>query len=87
VRLNKQHPSPLKPSWNGDSIGHYEGDTLGVDTVGVNPNRKYAMIDLFGIAAAAMQATSVATNQNASRRRHARAVHNLPKASLRSLNG
>ena len=48
VRLNEQHPLPLKPSWNGDSIGHYEGDTLVVDTVGVNPDRKYAMIDLFG---------------------------------------
>jgi hypothetical protein len=48
VRLNEQHPLPLKPSWNGDSIGHYEGDTLVVDTVGINPDRKYAMIDLFG---------------------------------------
>ncbi len=48
VRLNQQHLSPLKPSWSGDSIGHYEGDTLVVDTVGINPDRKYAMIDLFG---------------------------------------
>jgi len=48
VRLNSKHPSPLKPSWYGDSVGHYEGDTLVIDTVGVKTDRKYAMIDLFG---------------------------------------
>jgi hypothetical protein len=48
VRLNEAHPSPLKPSWYGDSVGHYEGDTLVIDTVGVKTDRKYAMIDLFG---------------------------------------
>ena len=30
------------------SGGHYEGDTLVVDTVGVKTDRPYAMIDLFG---------------------------------------
>jgi hypothetical protein len=48
VRLNESHPQPLTPSWNGDSVGHYEGDTLVVDTVGVRTDRPYAMIDLFG---------------------------------------
>jgi hypothetical protein len=48
VRLNEPHRSPLKPSWYGDSVGHYEGDTLVIDTVGVKTDRKYAMIDLFG---------------------------------------
>src|SRR6266581_2442191 len=48
VRLNERHPSPLTPSWYGDSVGHYEGDTLVIDTVGVKTDRKYAMIDLFG---------------------------------------
>jgi hypothetical protein len=48
VRLNEFHPSPLKPSWYGDSVGHYEGDTLVIDTVAVKTDRKYAMIDLFG---------------------------------------
>jgi hypothetical protein len=48
VRLNAQHPSPLTPSWYGDSVGHYEGDTLVIDTVGVKTDRPYAMIDLFG---------------------------------------
>jgi len=49
IRLNQQHPKNLKPSWYGDSIGHYEGnDTLVVDTVGVKTDRPYAMIDLYG---------------------------------------
>ena len=48
VRLNDRHPEPLTPSWYGDSVGHYEGDTLVVDTVGVKTDRPYAMIDLFG---------------------------------------
>ncbi len=48
VRLNAAHPLPLTPSWYGDSVGHYEGDTLVIDTVGVRTNRPYAMMDLFG---------------------------------------
>src|SRR6267154_2163398 len=47
VRLNEPHRSPLTPSWYGDSIGHYEGDTLVIDTVGVKTDRPYAMIELF----------------------------------------
>jgi hypothetical protein len=48
VRLNERHREPLIPSWYGDSVGHYEGDTLVIDTVGVKTDRPYAMIDLFG---------------------------------------
>ena len=48
VRLNQPHRSPLTPSWYGDSVGHYEGDELVIDTIGVKADRKYAMIDLFG---------------------------------------
>jgi hypothetical protein len=36
VYLNEQHPADVKPSWLGHSIGWYEGDTLVVDTVGLN---------------------------------------------------
>lgn len=36
VRLNQQHPANLQPSWYGDSVGHFEGDTLVVDTAGLN---------------------------------------------------
>jgi hypothetical protein len=48
VRLNQPHPAQLEPSWHGDAVGHYEGDTLVVDTVGINANRPYPMVDLFG---------------------------------------
>jgi hypothetical protein len=36
IRLNASHASIPKPSWYGDSVGHYEGDTLVVDTIGLN---------------------------------------------------
>lgn len=36
IRMNAQHPAKLEPSYYGDSIGHYEGDTLVIDTVGMN---------------------------------------------------
>lgn len=36
VYLNVQHSRTAKPSWYGESVGHYEGDTLVVDTVGMN---------------------------------------------------
>jgi hypothetical protein len=37
VYLTDKHSANLKPSWFGESIGHYEsGDTLVVDTVGLN---------------------------------------------------
>jgi hypothetical protein len=36
VYLTQRHSPNLKPSWFGESIGHYEGDTLVVDTVGLN---------------------------------------------------
>jgi hypothetical protein len=47
VRLNQPHRSPVTPTIHGDSVGHYEGDTLIVDTVGVK-TRKYTMADRFG---------------------------------------
>ena len=32
-------PAQFEPTTNGDSIGHWEGDTLVVDTVGFSPDR------------------------------------------------
>jgi hypothetical protein len=36
VRMNAEHPADLKPSYMGDSVGHWEGDTLVIDTIGYN---------------------------------------------------
>ena len=33
VRIGGTHLANLTPTWHGDSIGHYEGDTLVVDTI------------------------------------------------------
>jgi hypothetical protein len=42
IYLNAAHSQDVKPSWYGESVGHYEGDTLVVDTVGLSPK---AVID------------------------------------------
>ena len=36
IYMDVPHSASLKPSWYGESVGHYEGDTLVVDTVGLN---------------------------------------------------
>jgi hypothetical protein len=47
IRLNQPHPLRVTPSWHGDSVGHFEGDTLVVDTVGIKLG-PFSMIDRFG---------------------------------------
>jgi hypothetical protein len=47
VRMNQPHSVPVTPSWYGDSVGHYEGDTLVIDTVGVKIG-PFAMVDFYG---------------------------------------
>jgi hypothetical protein len=47
VRLNQPHPAKVTPSIHGDSVGHYEGDTLVVDTVGITIG-PFSMIDWYG---------------------------------------
>jgi hypothetical protein len=47
IRLNSTHPENVTPSWTGDSIGHYEGDTLVVDTIGMKVG-PVTMSDQFG---------------------------------------
>jgi hypothetical protein len=38
VYLNVSHSKDVKPSWYGESVGHYEnGDTLVIDTIGISP--------------------------------------------------
>ena len=36
IYLNVPHSEHVKPSWYGESIGHYEGDELVVDTIGLS---------------------------------------------------
>jgi hypothetical protein len=36
IYLNATHSKNPKPSWYGESVGHYEGDTLVIDTIGLN---------------------------------------------------
>jgi len=47
VRLNAAHPRSVMPSWSGDSVGHYEGDTLVVDTTGIKV-APFSTVDGFG---------------------------------------
>lgn len=47
VRLNSNHPANLEPSWYGDSIGHYEGGTLVIDTLGIKTG-PFPMTDMMG---------------------------------------
>jgi hypothetical protein len=36
VYMNEAHPANLKPSYYGHSVGHWEGDVLVIDTIGLN---------------------------------------------------
>jgi hypothetical protein len=41
VRLNSEHLSPTIRKWLGDSVGHWEGDTLVVDTTNFNDKTRF----------------------------------------------
>jgi hypothetical protein len=47
VRMSVPHSDHPTPTWQGESVGHYEGDALVIDTIGqkVGP---LAMVDRFG---------------------------------------
>jgi hypothetical protein len=41
IRMNQQHVPPDVRKWLGDSVGHWEGDTLVVDTTNFNPHIRF----------------------------------------------
>jgi hypothetical protein len=45
VRMNVAHSAAPEPSWYGESVGYYDGDTLVVDTIGLNDRTP---VDIFG---------------------------------------
>jgi hypothetical protein len=47
IWLDRDHSANPAPSWYGESVGHYEGDTLVVDTVGLKTH-KMSVVDPFG---------------------------------------
>jgi hypothetical protein len=46
VHMNATHPANIEPSYLGHSIGHWEGDTLVIDTIGYNGQFQ---LDSFGL--------------------------------------
>ena len=44
VFLNRAHSANVTPSWYGESVGHYEGDTLVIDTVGLS---RKSFVDMY----------------------------------------
>ena len=47
ILLDRKHSEHPAPSWYGESVGHYEGDTLVVDTIG-QAVKPLSVVDPFG---------------------------------------
>lgn len=45
----RPHPDDPDPTFHGHSIGHWEGDTLVIDTIGVHPQTYIAVSEAVGI--------------------------------------
>lgn len=48
IYLNRGHSKNVVPSWWGESVGHYEGDTLVVDTIGIAYKPQAGSMGFFG---------------------------------------
>jgi hypothetical protein len=48
IYLNRSHPDHVTPSWYGDSVGHFEGNSLVVDTIGIAAKPESGSMGLFG---------------------------------------
>ena len=46
VYLDVEHSQDLEPSWQGESVGWYEGDALVIDTIGLTDR---AVLDVFNV--------------------------------------
>jgi hypothetical protein len=44
ILLNTAHSANVRPSWYGESVGHYEGDTLVIDTIGIS---RKSFVDMY----------------------------------------
>jgi hypothetical protein len=47
IWMNQTHPASVKPSYYGDSVGRFEGDTLVIDTIAMKKG-PFAMVDMYG---------------------------------------
>jgi hypothetical protein len=45
IYMTDKHSADVKPSWYGESIGHYDGDALVIDTIGIDER---TWVDGFG---------------------------------------
>ena len=48
IYMNRPHSEHVVPSWYGESVGHFEGDTLVVDTVGIAVNPEAGSMGNYG---------------------------------------
>jgi hypothetical protein len=48
IYLNRPHSAHVVPSWFGESVGHFEGDTLVVDTIGIAVNPQSGSMGNYG---------------------------------------
>jgi hypothetical protein len=48
IYMDRPHSAHVEPSWYGESVGHYEGDTLVVDTIGIAVNPQSGSMGNYG---------------------------------------